>query len=216
MLGIAGIFDVKSRKIPDLIWLIFGGIGIVLYAWDYENITSYHVIAIITSVFVGITIWRWNITGLADSFAVFAMAVILPVHYEFVMMPIVVLVVGLFLVAIVMTLYNMSLNIFDTLRSKKFNVFSEFKSESKYKKMFAFFAIHRKRKYERFVIPTEYSMRITPGIKSFVFVSLRSNVTETKQIKSRQTYVQNIPPLIFYMFTVSILLLLPEILGLFL
>ncbi len=216
MLGIAGIFDVKSRKIPDVIWMVFGGIGVALYAWDYENVTSYHVIAIITSVFVGIVIWRWNITGLADSFAVFAMAVILPVHYEFVMMPIVVLIAALFLVAIIVTLYNVSLNIFDILRSKKINVFSEFKSESKYKKIFAFFAVHRKRKYERFVISTEYSISITPGIKSFVFVSLRNNVTGAKKIKSRETYVQNVPPLIFYMFGVTTFLLLPEILSVFL
>ena len=101
MLGIAGIFDVRTREIPDAIWLIFGGIGAVLYAWDYDDgMTPYHVIAIFTSIFVGMAIWRWRITGLADSLAIFAMTVILPVHYEFVMMPIIILAISFFLVVI--------------------------------------------------------------------------------------------------------------------
>lgn len=117
MLGIAGIFDVKSRKIPDILWLIFGGIGAVLYAWDYNEMTPYHIITIFTSVFVGMMLWRWRITGLADVFAIFAMAVILPVHYGFVMMPIMILVISFFLVVIFVIVYNVSLNLSDVIRS---------------------------------------------------------------------------------------------------
>ena len=107
MLGIAAAFDVRSRKIPDGIWLVFGGIGVVLYAWDYDHgMTSYHVITILTSIFAGMILWRWKIAGLADTFALLAMVVILPVHYEFVMMPIMILVSAFFLVAILVTLYN--------------------------------------------------------------------------------------------------------------
>ena len=52
MLGIAAAFDVKSRRIPDGIWVIFGGIGVILYAWDYDDggMTSYHVITVLTSI----------------------------------------------------------------------------------------------------------------------------------------------------------------------
>jgi len=215
MLGIAAIFDVKSRMIPDVIWIVFGGIGAVLYAWDYDSITSYHVIAIITSVFVGIVLWRWKITGLADAFAVIVMAVILPVHYEFVMMPIVILVTAFFLVVMFVTVYNVSLNLSDVLRSRKINIFSEFKSESRHKKAFAFFAVHRKRKYEKFVIPTESSMRIMPDVKSFVFLSSRDKVMSDSQLQSNGMYVQSVPPLIIYMFGVAVFLLLPEIMSMF-
>ena len=213
MLGIAAVFDFKTRKIPDVIWLVFGGIGALLYAWDYDKMTFYHVISIITSGFVGIAVWRWKIAGLADTFAVFAMTVILPVHYEFVMMPIVILVVAFFLVVTVVTMYNVSLNLSDIIRSKRLDIFSKFQSESKYKKAFAFIAVHRKRKFEKFVISTENSMSITPDVKSFVFLSSRNKVMSDSQLQSNRMYVQSIPPLIAYMFGVAVFLLLPEILD---
>jgi len=213
MLGIAAVFDVKSRKIPDGIWIIFGGIGAILYAWDYDGITPYHVITIFTSVFAGMMLWRWGIAGTADAFAILAMVVILPVHYEFVMMPIMILVVAFFLVVIFVTLYNVFLNLSDIIRSRKLDIFSEF-SEPKHKKILAFVAVHRKRKYEKFVIPTENSMSITPNVKSFVFLSSRNRVTRYSQLlQSNEMYVQNVPPLIAYMFGVAVFLLLPEILS---
>ncbi len=60
MLGITSYFDVKTRMVPDVIWLIFGGIGTILYVFDYQNMTSYHVIALIMGGFVSFMIWRWR------------------------------------------------------------------------------------------------------------------------------------------------------------
>ena len=215
MLGTAAAFDVRSRRIPDVIWVIFGGIGAVLYAWDYDDggITPYHVITVLTSIFAGIILWRWKIAGLADTFAIFAMAVILPVHYEFVMMPIMILVAAFFLVVIFVTLHNVFLNLSDIIRSRKLDIFSEF-SEPKHKKIFAFVSVHRKRKYEKFVISTENSMSITPNVKSFVFLSSGNRVIRYSQLlQSNEMYVQSVPPLIAYMFGVAVFLLLPEILS---
>jgi hypothetical protein len=213
MLGIAGIFDLTSRKIPDVIWLIFGGIGTVLYAWDHDKMTSYHVITIFTSVFAGMILWRWRITGSADVFAILAMTVILPVHYEFVMMPIMILATSFLVVVIFVTIYNVSLNVSDMIRSKKLDIFSEF-SEPKYKKAFAFVAVHRKRRFEKFVISAENSIGITSHVKSFVVLSHRNKVTRNEQlVQSNQMYVQSVPPLISYMFGVAVFLLLPEILS---
>ncbi len=214
MLGIAATFDVKSRKIPDAIWLVFGGIGAVLYIWDYDDgMTSYHVITILTSVFAGMMLWKWKIAGLADTFAVLAMAVILPVHYEFVMMPIMILVTAFLLMVVFVTLYNVSLNVFDILRSRKMCIFSEF-SEPRYKKVFAFLVVHRKRRFEKFVIPVENSMSITPYVKSFAFLLSRNRVKRDSQLlQSNGMYVQSIPPLTVYMFGVDLFLLLPEILS---
>ena len=214
MLGIAATFDVKSRKIPDVIWLVFGGIGAVLYIWDYDDgMTSYHVITILTSGFAGIMLWEWKIAGLADAFAVLAMAVILPVHYEFVMMPIMILVTSFFLAVIFVTIYNVSLNFSDVIRSKKMDIFSEF-LEPKHKKIFAFLAVHRKRMYEKFVISAENSTNIAPDIKSFVFLSSRNKVKRDNQLlQSDEMYVQSIQPLTAFMFGVGLFLLLPEILS---
>ena len=88
MLGIASYFDVKTRMVPDVIWLVFGGLGAILYVFDYESVTSYHFLAMIMGGFAAFMIWRWRLAGTADVFAVLAMTVILPVHYEFVMMTI--------------------------------------------------------------------------------------------------------------------------------
>ena len=207
MLGIAAVFDVKSRKIPDVIWLIFGGIGAVLYAWDYDGVTPYHVITIFTSIFAGMMLWRWRIAGLADTFAILATTVILPVHYEFVMMPIMILVMAFLLAVVFVTLYNVSLNVFDIIRSRKMCMFSEF-SEPRYKKAFAFLAGHKKRRFEKFVIPMENSMNLTPNIKSFVFLSSRNKVKRYNQLqKSHEMYVQSVPPLTAYMFGVGLFLL---------
>jgi len=130
MLGVAAAFDVRSRKIPDVLWLIFGGIGATLCAWDYDGMTSYHVITIFTSVFVGMMLWRWKIAGLADSFAIFAMTVILPVHYEFVMMPIMIPVLSFLLVVIFVTIYNVSLNLSDVIRSRKMEYSLDFQNQN--------------------------------------------------------------------------------------
>ena len=217
MLGIAGIMDVKSRKIPDVLWLVFGGIGAVLYLWDYSVMTTpYHVIAMLTSAFVGVAIWRWKIAGTADAFAVIAMAIILPVHYEFVMMPILVLVLVFFVMSSGTIIYNVVLNLSDVLRRK--SLFSEFKDELFYRKAFAFVSSHRKRKYERFVIPAETFMSITPNKKSFRFFPSRNNVRQNSQMlmmipSKEDVYIQNIPPMIVFLFGVAVFLLLPEILS---
>jgi len=206
------ITDFKTRKIPDILWLVFGGMGVILYIWDYQTMTSYHVIAIFTSVFVGVAIWRWKIAGLADCFAIITMAVILPVHYEFVMMPIMVLVMTFFIMVFGMMLYNISLNLVEMLRTKKW-IFLDFKTESTYKKAFAFLIIHKKRNHEKFVISAEKNSEMKYDSKSFVFLSSRKRVKRNSQLQSNGMYVQNVPPLISYMFGIAVFLLLPEILS---
>ena len=101
MLGIASYFDIKTRMVPDVIWLVFGGLGAILYVFDYQTVTSYHVIVMFMGGFAAFMIWRWRLAGIADTFAILAMTVILPVHYEFVMVPIVVVIGGFTIVSIV-------------------------------------------------------------------------------------------------------------------
>lgn len=109
MLGIASYFDVKTRMVPDILWLIFGGLGAILYVFDYQIVTPYHFIAMIMGGFTSFMVWRWRLAGSADAFAILAMTVILPVHYEFVMVPILV-VVGSFAIAGFGTLVNYAIH----------------------------------------------------------------------------------------------------------
>ena len=190
MLGIGSVYDLKTRKVPDILWLVFGGIGAILYIWDYQTTTSYYVIAIFTSSFVGVAIWKWKIAGAADCFAIIAMAVILSVHYEFVMMPIMILVMAFFIMVFGLMMCNISLNLAEIIRTKKW-IFSEFKAESRYKKIFAFLAIHRKRRYERFVISAEKNSEIKSDSKSFVFLSSKNKKYRNNQIESKKKMYGN-------------------------
>ena len=210
MLGAASIFDVRTRKIPDVIWMIFGGMGAVLYIWDYGDVT-YEILTMIVTGAIAILVFMYRIAGIGDVFAILSIAIILPVHYGFVMMPITVLVASFLLVIIFVIMYNASLNVSDMIRSRKL-IFSEF-NEPKYRKAFAFLSTHRKRKYERFVVSAESSMSITPDVKTFVFVSLRNRVKRNSHLQSNRVYVQIIPSLTAYMFGVAVFLLLPEILS---
>lgn len=210
-LGTASIFDVKTRKISDAVWAIFGGLGAILYIFD--SVTSYEILSMLTTGAIAMLLYLYRITGTGDIFAILSMAVILPVHYGFVMMPIAVLIASFLLVVIFVMLYNVSLNVLDMTRTRTV-IFSEF-NESKYKKTFAFFTIHRKRRFERFVIPAEKSMSITPNKKSFVLLSSRKLFTNLQMESNNSMFVQNSPPLLSYMFGIATFLLLPEILSLF-
>ncbi|MDH3834611.1 MAG: hypothetical protein OES34_10710, partial [Nitrosopumilus sp.] len=135
MLGTASIFDVKTRKIPDTVWIVFGGLGAILYIFD--GVTSYEILSMLTAGAIAMLLYLYKTTAAGDVFAMLSIAVILPVHYGFVMVPIVVLIASFFLVIISVILYNASLNVLDMTRTRNV-IFSEF-NESKYKKIFAFF-----------------------------------------------------------------------------
>jgi len=217
MLGAASIFDVRTRKIPDVLWLICGGLGIILYVFDWQSVTSYHILSMVVTGATALLLYLYKITGTADLFALLSIAMILPVCYEFVMVPIAVLIAALMLVVFFTVLYNVFLNVSDIIKSKRI-MFFEFKTESKYRKVFAFFVIHRKRKFEKFVIPAEKSMSFSPSKKSFVLLPLSSkresfDILQLQTKYSGEIFVQNIPPLIAYMFGITIFVLFPEILS---
>lgn len=111
MLGIASFFDIKTRRVPDVIWLVFGGLGTILYVFDYDDVTSYHFLVMVMGGFASFMIYRWRLAGTADVFAVLAMTVILPVHYEFVMIPIVVLVGSFVIVGFVTLIHYITLRL---------------------------------------------------------------------------------------------------------
>lgn len=98
MLAIASILDIKKREIPDKVWLIFGGAGILLTIFElfldgksissanpnyYQDRIAYVIhfsigVAIMSAI--GYVTYRAGFFGGADSKALVAMAVILPVY----------------------------------------------------------------------------------------------------------------------------------------
>ena len=205
MFGIASIFDYKSRKVPDVIWIVGVSIGGVMYLFDYQEFSAYHGVTIVTSCFFGFVLYRLQFVGMADLFGIISVSVILPVHYEFVMVPIFVTLLALVLVVFVITIYNVTLNGMDLISKRK--LFGDFTKEPLYRKVFAFFCIHRKRSYEKFVISSEKYYSVMSRNKSFVLISRNKEICQVGE------FVQNAPPFVVFMMIGVVLLLLPEIVG---
>ncbi len=79
MLGIATASDIKKREISDIIWIIFGAIGvaIVLLGTDLNQELPKIGISLIIAPFV-LLIWRIGLFGGADAFALIVLAVLAP------------------------------------------------------------------------------------------------------------------------------------------
>ena len=211
LFGIASVYDCKTRKIPDILWIVFSGIGGWLYVIDYESFSAYHVISFFTSCVFALLLYRLKFVGMGDVFAIISIAAILPVHYEFVMIPIIGTILALIIVVIVTVLYNFTLNVTDMMSTKRKSLFSEFEGESLSRKILAIFFIHRKRGYERFVILSENQYPAIPKNRTFVLIS------RSKEISSQiyGGFVQNAPPFVLFMMVGIFLLLFPDVLGFF-
>ena len=205
MFGVASIFDYKSRKVPDVIWIAGISTGGVMYVIDYETFSVYHGVSIVTSCFFGFILYRFRFVGMADLFGIISVSVILPVHYTFVMVPILGTILALILVVSTIILYNVTLNAIDMMSKRR--LFGGFAGEPPYRKFLAVFFIHRKRGYERFVISAESQYPAIPKNRSFVLIS------RSKEISQVVGLVQNVPPFVVFMMIGMILLLLPEILN---
>ena len=210
LFGIASIFDYKTRKIPDVLWIAFAGIGGMLYVIDYETFSAYHVISFFTSCVFALLLYRMKFVGMADVFGIISIAAILPVHYEFIMIPILGTILALIIVVFATVLYNFTLNVADMMSAKRKSLFSEFVGESLYRKILAVFFIHRKRGYERFVISGENQYPIIPRNRSFVLISRNKEISPQME----GGFVQNAPPFVLFMMIGIVLMLLPEIMNL--
>ena len=211
LFGVASIYDYKTRRIPDILWIVFSGVGAIMCVTDYhESFSAYHVIVFFTSCFFGFVLYRLKFIGMADMFGIISISVILPVHYEFVMIPILSTILALILVVSATVLYNVALNTIDRISMKRKNPFEGFAGEPLYRKFFAFFFIHKKRRYEKFVISAEKQYPVIPKNRSFILIS------RSKEISKVDGLVHNAPPFVVFVMIGMVLLLLPEILSMIL
>ncbi|MDH5666073.1 MAG: hypothetical protein OEY10_07245, partial [Nitrosopumilus sp.] len=100
-------------------------------------------------------------------------------------------------------------NTVDMMSTKRKSLFSEFVGESLYRKFLAVFFIHRKRRYEKFVILSENQYPAIPRNRSFVLIS------RNKEISQTGGFVQNAPPFVVFMMIGIVLLLFPDLSGFF-
>ena len=148
MLSIASYFDIKKREVNDIVWIIFGGTGSMLYL--FEPIGFITVLYLGIGIVIGIV---WILTrafGQADGLALIALATTLPAH-ERLPVGLIVSIATPFLAALYSLCSNMSYNTSDLLHGRLFLGVCE----KLHRKAFAFLVLHRKRKHERFVFSAQ-------------------------------------------------------------
>jgi preflagellin peptidase FlaK len=149
MLSVASYFDIKTREIDDRIWLIFAIPGIVLYFLDpLPSFTT--IFFLVIGTIIGMIWFLTHAFGQADGLAIIALAVVFPIFNE---MPVSVLValVTTVLLGLFGTFYNIAYNLSDMLHGNLFRGITE----RPHRKVLAFLTMHRKRSYEKFVIPSQ-------------------------------------------------------------
>ena len=149
MLSVASYFDIKTREVDDRIWLIFTIPGIALYFLDpLPSFTT--IFFLVIGAIIGMTWFLTQAFGQADGLAIIALAVVFPIFNE---MPVSVLVAltTTVLLGLFGTLYNIAYNLSDMLHGKIFLGINE----KLHRKILAFLTMHRKRSYEKFVIPSQ-------------------------------------------------------------
>jgi len=161
MFAVAAFFDVKERKIHDIVWLIFGGTGAILYAVAFPGIID--IVSMAVGVTLASTFWFFRLYAGADALALISLSVILPTYHDFII-PLRMVVISTAISIVYGIIYNIATNSRTFLLDNK-KIFVEF-DESLYRRIAAFFLIHKRSKNEKFVFPAE---RIVSGRKKFRF-----------------------------------------------
>ncbi len=192
MLSVASYFDIKKREVNDIVWIIFGGMGAILYL--FEPVGSITVLYVIIGVAIGITWIFTRAFGQADGLALIALALTLSTYDR---LPVAVMVsIGVpFLAALYGLCSNIAYNTSDLLHGRLFFGVCE----KPYRKTIAFLVLHRKREHEKFVFPAQDKDK-------FVF-HFRPK-TDQEFSNNFQGYVTSALPLIPFMLVSTILLLL--------
>jgi len=192
MLSVASFFDIKKREVNDIVWIVFGGTGAILYLFEPTNPIT--VLYTVIGVAIGM-IWIFTRAfGQADGLALIALAITLPT-YERLPVSLIVSIVVPFLASLYGLCYNMTYNISDLLHGRLFFGICE----KPYRKAFAFLVLHRKRKNEMFVFRAQDENK-------FVF-HFRPK-TDLEFSNNFQGYVTSALPLIPFMLVSVILMLL--------
>ena len=153
VLGIASYHDMKSREVPDYIWVVGGGLGAILYIWDWHEVDSFVVFSMVVGGAIALMVWRVFSMGEADVLAIVTGTIVYPVSLDVVMVPVVIFVGGVVLEHIAAFSYNVRYNLEDFIRHQR--IFGEVQCSSWFTKVTAFYCTHKRRKHERFTFCAE-------------------------------------------------------------
>lgn len=182
MLAVASHSDIKRRKVSDMVWIIFGGAGALLYVLEPPDTVT--ILFLTIGITIGIAGLASRKFGQADCLALIAVTVTTPAH-DGIPVGLAIPVVTPVLASIYSLCYNVACNLSDLLQGSMFYELDE----RLHRKALAFFVLHRRRGHERFVFIAQQDVR-------FVF-HWKSN--KDKFAGNFQGYVSSALPLIPFM-----------------
>lgn len=186
MMSVAAYCDVKTRYVDDRVWVfglssfaIISSVFVFLFGTSIQElINPLSIIGMMSGMGIAFTGWIMKFKGVGyatgDFIGMLALSIILP-SFDGIVIPILVLIFSCVLGTVITTAVNLRINI------KSKNFFSEF-DEPSYKKILAYFIIHKKKENENFVFPAEITV---DGKRKFQFrhePDTQKFVSETKVI----------------------------------
>jgi preflagellin peptidase FlaK len=194
MLGIASYTDIRKREIDDRIWMIFGGLSVIILFFTpniYNSLWTVGISLIITPV--ALIIWRFGFFGGADAFALIVLAALAPgsTFAESQVNPFTIL-TNTVLLSIIPIMANILRNIISLIRHD--DIFEGFQNETRKNKIIAMFVGHRS-KHPRF----SFSIETREGnVKKMNFGM--KNADSTEFCSSPDTWVTPGIPYMIYIF----------------
>ena len=152
ILGIASYHDVRTREVPDYIWVIGGILGALLYIFDWNEVDFFVLFTIGTGCIIALLIWKFFPMGDADVLAILTVSVVYPVSFGAVMNPVIVFFGGMILEHMAAFFYNLRYNVEDTVRSRRIFECVEISNMAR---IMAFYSVHLRRGHEKFTFCAE-------------------------------------------------------------
>lgn len=143
MLSVASYTDIKKREIDDRIWMIFGGLSVVMLFFTPDIFNSLVTIGISLIVApVALLVWRMGFFGGADAFALIVLASLAPgaTLSSYQVNPFTTLIDAV-LLSIIPVFVNVIRNVISVLRHD--DIFRGFENETQKSKIIAMFVGHR-------------------------------------------------------------------------
>jgi len=194
MLAIASYTDIRKREIDDKIWMIFGGLSVLLLFFT-PNLFDYLKMIGISLIIVPVVllVWRIGFFGGDDAFALIVLAAIAPLSTftEYQINPFTTL-TNAILLSIIPVLVNLLRNLASIVQHK--HIFEGFENESLKNKIIAVFIGHRS-KNPRF----SFSIETRIGNMKKMNFGLK-NADSTEFCSSPDTWVTPGMPYIIYIF----------------
>lgn len=194
MLSIASYTDIKKREIDDRIWMIFGGLSVVMLVFSPDLSHSLVVIGISLIVApIALLVWRIGFFGGADAFALIVLASLAP-EATFVnsqINPFTTLIDAV-LLSIIPVFVNVVRNVVSILKHD--DIFNGFENETQKNKIIAIFVGHRS-KHPKF----SFSIEKREGNLRKLDFTLK-NADDAEFCSSSDTWVTPGIPYMIYIF----------------